>query len=97
MVDQFQAFLLLAVTILFVFIVIRVVQSDRRDDARRSRRCDSGPNQRTRRRLPWRHCLPRYNFGPQGFVWLLSQVVRVVLDPLLPGELLATTLQPRLD
>ena len=38
MIDQFQAFLLLAVTTLFVYIVIRVVQSDRKKARRRTGR-----------------------------------------------------------
>src|SRR5438552_19030822 len=97
MVDQFQAFLLLAVIILFAFIVIRVIQSDRRDEARRSRRRDRGPNQPTRRRSPYRHYLPRYNFEPQGFVWLQAQVVLAVLDPPLLAELLAIMRQTRCD
>ena len=43
MVDEFQAFLLLVLTGLFVFIVIRVVQNDL-EQARRSRRPPAVPN-----------------------------------------------------
>jgi hypothetical protein len=45
MVDQFQAFLLLGVTVIFVLIVLRVIKSDRQAAQRpQRRRGDRPPN-----------------------------------------------------
>ena len=45
MVDEFQAYLLLVVTALFVFIVLRVVNDDRQQ-SRRRRNLNRSPNRR---------------------------------------------------
>jgi hypothetical protein len=80
MVDQFQAFLLLGVTVIFVLIVLRVIKSDRQAAQRpQRRRMEARPPQPLP--SPGRRSPANYNRVPPRPDARRARVVRAIADP----------------